>query len=200
MSRGRKYCEVPLKGDSFRKFLRDWDKRFGARLSEEQRKALWSYKNDGHLINRALRAETWEGKEVEPAVRLLDSALQDITLGKNLILYRGWDFEENDDHVKNAAFEDLGFMSTSLWLETAARFAKSTILRIHAPAETRGAFIDTCLALGQEGEPGQLFESEEFEVLLARETLYRVMGPRQEVAVRGGSRRLLVDVEIVPTV
>lgn len=110
--------------------------------------------------------------KIENAISNIDNAIDKYKLEKDLVLYRGIDtptlieqaigekkWTRNEDaisgYLKNKTIENKAFTSTSLSQKEASNFGlgnNSCILRINAPAGTKGAYIDTVSKISKEKE------------------------------------------------
>src|SRR5690606_32473275 len=117
-------------------------------------------------INRPLREGTMPTKSNMEHINNLDSVLSKTTLGKDLVVYRG--FSASFTHEVGKSYTDKAYMSTSLNPHRA--FGGNIVLKIHAPATTKGAFIEPQRIYNKKAAKGSLSGYMEHEILLARGT------------------------------
>lgn len=185
------YKSIYTDSPDYPKYRLESDERFAVKLTQPQQAALKVYKGSGYFaINRELRGLSTPTEHNQKIVQRIDKALEKQSLGQDLVLYRG--FTSPAVHKKGLIFRDDGFMSTSLNPNSA--FSGDTVIRIHAPKGTKGAFIDTKRTYNKAAGKGELYTAEH-EVLLARKTRYKVVG-ESTVKTAYGSRKVW-DVVIV---
>lgn len=98
----------------------------------------------------------------------------------NLIVYRQWDFLVPEI---GQTFTDPSFVSSSLLPEIAAERPSNVFATIRVPAGTPAIYL---------GEPGRGLPGYEHEILLRRNTRFRVLSK----TMRGG--KLFVELEVIP--
>lgn len=165
--------------------FRKWsDDRFAESLEPGERSALGYYKGSGYTaLNAELRGFQSPTAKNKGYTKSLDSALNGKTLGRDLVVYRG--FQAGFDHEVGLIYQDKGFLSTSLNPNRA--FGGNTFLKVHASAKTTGSFIETAKVYNKKAAKGLLHGMAEHEVLFARGTSYMVVG-KSKVKTMSGER------------
>jgi hypothetical protein len=137
--------------------------------------SLENYKGSGYLdYNTSLRG----GSPPSRDIKALDAVLDRGTLGTDGLLYRGASTEVLSTLKLGQTFSDKGFVSTSISKDAADTFSRGIppmMMRIKAPATTKGAFVG----------------GREAEFILPRGQSYKVTG------VNKRTRPIMIDVEIV---
>ncbi len=120
---------------------------------------IMTYRDDGHIpINLFLRGEKRQEdlpKWVVPTINKLQSLIKNApALGRETLLYRGikgrinmgGDLVDASMLNKGMIIKEKGFSSTSVDVGVGAKFAaqirESPLLRIRAPASTKGIYVD----------------------------------------------------------
>lgn len=146
-------------------------------LSSKQRQSIDDYAQF-HFdnINRTLRREQSLG-DLSDNVRLIDSAMNEAAMDQQVRVFRGLSSDSPlhsfNDPLIGLESTDLGYGSTTIDYDTAAHFAERGVARdaagevieIIVPQGARAAYIEPISK-----------SSEEFELLMARGTRYRVIG------------------------
>lgn len=163
--------------------LKELDKNYSKRYSDEVNYFMKDYSRDGDVINNCLRYHDgrWNSflekkygiseKQFKDMVKTLDSC--QIRLVEDTILYRG--FKDNvKDFYLGQLIKHSGFASTSFDKCVAKFYAteKGTILQIDAPKGTEGVYIRQNSA-----------RPEEVEFLLPRGTVLEVYKINKSTAV-----------------
>lgn len=188
-----RYQSIYTDKPEYMEYRMENETRFVDKLTAGEKGSLSAYKGSGYKgINAELRGQYSPTAKNQAHVKRIDSALKKSTLGRDLVLYRG--FSSSDKHEVGKVYSDAGFMSTSLNPNKA--FSGHHFIKIHAKSTVRGAFIESQRIYNKAATPGSLNGMLEHEVLLARGTKYVVVG-KSKVKTMYGEREA-VDVVILP--
>lgn len=163
--------EYEIADDKIEKELDKQSNKVFKKMLYNQKSAIVDYTNSDHgEINRYLRgiinplSEDWASE----LAGHIDSALKNLTIGKNLILYRGVSQDEFLSISENDTWQT--FLSTSISKEVASGFGlddygeSGFVVEIHAPANTKGTYL---------GHHSSV--SHEKEMLLQRNQKYKII-------------------------
>jgi hypothetical protein len=157
-------------------------------LDPVERAAVDSYKGEAHrLLNAALRAREPLSDEQMALRDGLDAALALGEVPEDVVVYRGATpaaLPGPTESMVGAAIIDRGYASTSLLERVAGRFAAPLLMRILVPA---GAEAVPC------GAPDLVVPVDESELLLGRETVFRVNG----FLAAGAAGKPTVDLKVI---
>jgi|GEM_PF-3377016 len=170
--------KTPEEAERFasQELIKSWE-----RLTPAEKNASETYQGGGYLpINASLRAAQPVPNALKPAAEHLDNATQKRLLPRNLIVYRQSDFPVPE---VGQTFIDSGFVSSSLLPEIAAERPGNVFATIRVPVGTPAVYL---------GEPGRGVPGYEHELLLRRETKFKVLSK----TTRNG--KLFVELEVMP--
>lgn len=168
-----------------------------------------SYQEINNILRRIPKPYTTEFSKRVQQIKDIDSAMSQLSLDENMILYRGRTKNfiarmvpgveaanlnsEVLDRLVGTSFVEQGYSSTST-LESVATgdFGGGVLMRIKAPSNTRGIYVESITR-----------NAGEEEILLARETEFRIVGyeikegdPNGFLA-REKASSIILDVEVV---
>lgn len=149
-------------------------------ISQDQWEAVVEYQAGSGPFNRYLRGtatkvERFDEDTTIELIAQLDGALNyeigNIVGEDGVLVYRGVKAHVAADWQPGDVFEDAGYMSTTISQGTANEFASGLgtdgyIMHIYAPSYARGRYIST---------PDDMYQGEEYELLLARGTQFRIL-------------------------
>jgi ADP-ribosyltransferase exoenzyme len=173
-----------------RAYAADWQKS----LTASEKDSFEYYQSTGYRsVNAGLRYGDKLDKDDKDTIADLDKTLAKTSVDRNLITYRGFSSQEiidNFDRLRGTIFPDKGFVSTSLDREIGDKFARwaredeqiPIIAEIRVPKGSRGAYM------------GGLLKLSEAELLLPRDTKFRVIDTKIDSDEIGEIRRLVLEV------
>lgn len=147
------------------------------------KKPEFSYDQPHKIINNFLRfgyLTKYKYKDqILSNIHQLDSAISKSTRSKRLSLYRGVDLEyrSNKPFLIGEEFIDKGFVSTSTNMNIAKVFSgqKMTLFKIYSPIDFKGFYYNITQEDMYNHEVEEQLYVEEEEVLLPRESRFKVM-------------------------
>ena len=167
----------------YNNLVEESDKLFNT-LPDDQLKALEDYIGSEYkTINELSRA----GKD-NSTIKSLEKAINQFKIKDDIIVYRGTNGKYYDNLKQNSEFTSNMFYSTSLNEGWARSFAidVDTVLEIKVPKKSSGFYI------------GNHSGRNEYELLLNRNTKFKVIGSRIEKGVGiGGIDLRYIELEIV---
>lgn len=178
------FTEAELRNGAAKKQWGGWSKK----LSGQEKDALKAYSSepfdelatDYIKMNNHLRGKDKNpSKETRDTIRRVDSAINKGSIPQDTTVFRGFPASIlGDDPAKivGKTITDKAYTSSSMSERVASQFSKDLIAEIKIPKGSKGAFMDATLT---KGDLDQLGRDPEHELLLPRNSKFRVLGTKK---------------------
>ena len=157
-------------------------------LTEKEREVLGLYKSSGYItFNHALRHNLPINTALRSEMRRLDNIIEQVHSDRPMVTYRGMSIdwllgpERTPEDLVDMIIKDQGYLSTSLDINQARRFAAyQTEMREHVAIFEIALPKDTPMAYLSDEALGYITTQKEMEILLGRNTQLRIMDAHTE--------------------